>query len=62
MTVYEVTGHMVYRGHKPGERFEAILDHHVEQRALRRGNVRIIERTVTKLVPGSYTLPRWERG
>lgn len=57
MSVYKVTGPTAYRGHQPGEIFEAMLDPLAEVRALRRGNIRLLERSKTALVPGSYTLP-----
>lgn len=58
MSVYEVTGRMEYRGHQPGERFEAVLDRMVEARALMRGNIKVINNDPTTIPAGSFTLPR----
>lgn len=58
MTVYRVTGRAEYRGHKPGETFEASLDRLMEHRAIRRGSIEVVDRTEPRLVPGSYRLPR----
>jgi hypothetical protein len=55
--VYLVTGPREYRGHKPGETFEAKLEPNVEHRAIRRGSIRLLRRVTPALVPGSYTLP-----
>ena len=58
MSVYQVTGRMEYRGHQPGERFEAVLDRLVEARALARGNIIIVSHEPTTIAPGSFTFPR----
>ncbi len=58
MSVYEVTAKHEYRGHKPGERFEAHLDANAEARALRRGAIKLIRRSVPRLIEGSYRLPK----
>lgn len=55
--VYLVIGQRQYRGHKPGERFEARLDPAVEERAIRRGDIRLLRRITPSLQPGSFTLP-----
>lgn len=55
--VYEVTGKRQYRGHDPGTVFEAILDRGAEQRALARGDIRLIRHIEPGLAPGSYRLP-----
>lgn len=55
--VYEVTGTFAYRGHKPGTRFEALLDQKAEQRAIARGDIRLVERVTPSIVPGSFRLP-----
>lgn len=57
MSVYQVTGQLDYRGHRPGTRFEATLDPRAEQRAVNRGSIRLLERSTPMLEPGSYTLP-----
>lgn len=54
---YRVTGRREYRGHKPGAKFEAALDRNAEQRAIDRGDIRLLRRFVPDLEPGSYTLP-----
>lgn len=55
--VYLVCGRRKYRGHEPGTQFEAILSRQVEQRAIRRGDIELIERITPVLAPGSYQLP-----
>jgi len=61
--VYLVTGRRQYRGHSPGTTFEALLDRAAEQRAIARGDIRLIRRVTPGLEPGSYTLPAgWPPG
>lgn len=61
--LYLVSGHREYRGHKPGSYFEAALDPGAEQRAIRRGDIRLIKRIEVKLEPRSYRLPKdWPPG
>lgn len=55
--LYEVTGRRPYRGHKPGTRFEARLEPMAEKRAVRRGDITLLERVVPTLAPGSTRLP-----
>jgi hypothetical protein len=55
--VYEVTGRRGYRGHQPGERFEAVLDPNAETRAINRGSIRLLERLDPDLPAGKYRLP-----
>ncbi len=55
--LYRVIGRVAYRGHAPGEEFEAVLDPAAEARGLARGNIELLERLVPALVPGSFTLP-----
>lgn len=55
--VYEVTGSRQYRGHEPGTVFEAILERGAEQRAISRGDIRLIRHVQPGLEPGSYRLP-----
>ncbi len=52
-----VIGTLAYREHSPGECFEAVLAPDVEERALARGNIVILDSSPTRLRPGSYTLP-----
>ena len=56
--VYEVIGRRAYRGHEPGETFTARLDRKAERRALIRRDLRLLERIVPALQPGSYRLPK----
>ena len=56
MSVYAITGRG-YRGHKQGQHVEMVLDPMVEERALRRGNVALVERSTPSLREGSYRLP-----
>jgi hypothetical protein len=44
MTTYEVTGSTAYRGHAPGETFDADLDDAAERRALERGSIRVVRK------------------
>lgn len=55
---YQVIGQRAYRGHEPGTVFEARLDVSAERRAIYRGAIRLLDRLVPDLVPGSYRLPR----
>ncbi len=55
--VYLVTGKRQYRGHDPGEEFEAHLDLGVEERAIARGDIQLLRRMEPDLVAGSYDLP-----
>lgn len=48
---YLVTGRFKYRGHAPGEEFEANLDPDVEERAVRKGTIRVLDRKRTRLEP-----------
>lgn len=57
MSRYLVTAPHPYREHKPGDTFEAELDLDVEQRAIRLGAIRLLERCTTGLRPGSWQLP-----
>jgi hypothetical protein len=54
---YEVVGRRIYRGHHPGSRFDAALDPGAEQRAVDRGDIRVVRRVTPALQPGSYTFP-----
>ncbi len=58
MSVYLVTGRNEFRSHKPGETFEASLDPLLEVRAIRRGNIELVERSTPCLIEGSYRLPQ----
>jgi hypothetical protein len=57
VSIYRVTGSRAYQGYQPGETFEAILAPMVEDRALRRRNIELVERSTPRLVEGSYSLP-----
>lgn len=54
---YEVTGKREYRGHKPGQTFEARLDRGAEHRAIQRGDIRLVRIITPEVQPDSYTLP-----
>lgn len=56
-SLYEVTGRRAYRGHEPGTFFEAEIPPGPESRAINRGDIRLVERFVPELQPGSYRLP-----
>lgn len=55
--LFEVTGRREYRGHPTGTRFEARMDVAL-QRALNRGDIRLISAIAPDLEPGSFTLPK----
>jgi hypothetical protein len=55
--VYEVTSRRGYRGHLPGQVFEAVLDPNAEARAINRGSIRLLERVEANLPAGKYRLP-----
>ena len=57
MTVYRVVGQRRYRGHRPGDLFEATLETRAEARAIGRGDIEVIERSTPSVQPGSYQLP-----
>jgi hypothetical protein len=59
---YQVTGKRAYRGHQPGDTFEARLDRNAEIRAVNRGNIILLERLTADLRPGSYRLPAGTAG
>ncbi len=61
MSVYRVAGTRAYRGHNPGETFEAVLDERVEERAITRGNIVVVRRSTPSLTEGSYQLPKTKR-
>ena len=42
-TTYKVTGRG-FRGHKPGEEFQAVLSPEQEERAKARGSIRVVSR------------------
>ena len=48
MTLYKVVGATGFRGHKPGEEFEAELEPELEKRAKQRGSIRVIRREPSK--------------
>lgn len=54
--LFLVTGRRRYRGHEPGTRFETQFSPAVE-RALRRGDIELLEHITPALQPGSYRLP-----
>ena len=56
--VYKVVSSRRYRGHQPGDLFEARLDPRAEARAIGRGDIVLIERIIPALQPGSYRFPK----
>jgi hypothetical protein len=56
--IYLVVGQREYREHRPGTLFEAKLDARAEARAIGRGDIKLVERMIPALRPGSYRLPR----
>lgn len=57
---YRVVGRRRYRGHQPGSEFEVRLDPRAEARAIRRGDIAVLERIVPSVQPGSYRIPKGE--
>lgn len=55
--VYLVGPRRAYRGHAPGSEFAAVLDPRAEGRAIRRGDITLLESITPTVQPGSYTLP-----
>ena len=57
---WQVTGKRVYRGHEPGEKFEASLDDGPAGRAVARGDIVLLEQFIPA-VPADHELPEgWE--
>lgn len=54
---YEVLRPNGYRGFPHGSVFEAVIDKAAEIRAIKRGDIRVIERTTEAIQPDSYRLP-----
>ena len=54
---YEVTGKREYRGHAPGEVFEARIPEGAASRAIARGDIRLLRDIAPELQPGSWELP-----
>ena len=61
MSRYLVTGPYPYREHKPGETFEANLDPDVEERAVRKGAIRVLESSRVQLDHIQVTHPYLEQ-
>ena len=57
MSVYRVVGPACYRGHQPGDLFEATLDDRAEARAIGRGDIEIVEDSVPTVESVPYRLP-----
>ena len=56
--VYEVVGGREYRGHAPGDTFVARLDTHAAQRAIDRGDIRLVEMVDPSIDPRRLTFPK----
>lgn len=54
--LWKVSGRRIYRGHEPGEEFEASLDNAVAGRAVNRGDLVLLEEFVPAL-PAEFCLP-----
>ena len=54
--LYEVLGTREYRGHAPGEQFEAQLERNAERRAVMRGSIQLLRRVTPALEPGSFRI------
>lgn len=57
MTVYQVIGNRMFRQYQPGDLFEAQLPQGMEQRALRRGAIQVVERSTPSIQPERFTAP-----
>lgn len=57
LPLYEVLRHNGYRGHRRGATFSARLAAPAAQRAVDRGDIRVVESSTPSIQPGSYTLP-----
>ena len=57
MGIFRVIGRHNYRGHRPGETFDATLDPAAVERAVAIGALEVIDGRRTELRPGSWTLP-----
>lgn len=58
MSRYLVTSSYPYREHAPGEEFEANLDPDVEERAVRKGAIVVLEDKRVRLEPEQVRDPR----
>lgn len=56
--LYRVVGKREYRGHEPGEEFEARLERNAEKRAVMRGDLQILGYVLPELPRGSYEFPQ----
>lgn len=54
--LWRVCGNRVYRGHEPGEEFEASLPNGPAQRAIARGDIELLDEFVPAL-PDTFSLP-----
>lgn len=57
MGEYQVVGRREYRGHPPGEIFEANLESNAARRAIQRGDIALLRVVKPELQPGSWVLP-----
>jgi hypothetical protein len=57
VSVYKVTARTGYRGHPKGNTFEAVLEPRVEERAIKRGDILLLERSTPSIKAKSFTLP-----
>jgi len=55
--LWRVSGKRVYRGHEPGEEFEASLDSDAAGLAIRRGDLLLLEE-FTATLPDMFELPK----
>lgn len=55
---YRVTGSRAYRGHPPGSEFDAKIASTVEARAIRRGDIALLERVIPSIVSENLALPK----
>lgn len=55
--VYKVVGRRRYRGHEPGDTFEARLEPDQERRAINRGDIALVQR-IESTLPDGYQLPK----
>ena len=55
---YRVTGSRAYRGHHPGSEFDAQIAPTVEARAVKRGDIILLERVIPTIVAENLALPQ----
>jgi hypothetical protein len=55
--IWKVVGKRAYRGHHPGEEFDASLEAGAATRAIGRGDIVLLDKFEPAIPPGSFHLP-----